>query len=200
MFAEGNESLKTDLNSDSFAQLFLLKKYAGENTASFHCKSSQYSNYLVKSAGSFQEKHLSTTYVAIDRVSGDIAAYMSLATSSALVSSKDKKYLGIEVKPLDNIPAVKVTQLAVDQLYAQRYKNVGKSMIFFARMLACQCSEIAACSMLIVDADVATNPGVDRFYEKCGFQKLKREISQKKKRLGEGVTMKTIPMWSPLFV
>ena len=200
MFTEGDETVKIELNAESFAQHFLLKKYSGENPASFCCKYQQYSNFLTDSAGVFQEKHLSTTYIAVNRLNGDIVAYMSLATSSALVSSKDKKSLGIEIKPMDNIPAIKVTQLAVDQLYAQRYKNVGKNMIFFARMLACRCSEIAACSILTVDADVETNLGVDQFYEKCGFQRLKREISQKRKRIGNDVALKTIPMWSPLFI
>lgn len=51
-----------------------------------------------------------------------------------------------------------------------------------------------------LNAESETNLGVDQFYEKCGFQRLKREISQKRKRIGNDVALKTIPMWSPLFI
>jgi len=135
----------------------------------FSCHVEEYNEYLYNDALHSQDDHIARTWLLRERVSGKIAAYMSLIMDSIKLSFTERELHNLNY-PFKTIPAMKIAKLAVDVTSTARYKGIGSYMIEAAKGKALFCNEdYCAARFMTVDADIEHDKGVLTFYEKNGF-------------------------------
>ena len=135
----------------------------------FSCHVEEYNEYLYNDALHSQDDLIARTWLLRERVSGKIAAYMSLIMDSIKLSFTERELHNLNY-PFKTIPAMKIAKLAVDVTSTARYKGIGSYMIEAAKGKALFCNEdYCAARFMTVDADIEHDKGVLTFYEKNGF-------------------------------
>jgi ribosomal protein S18 acetylase RimI-like enzyme len=135
----------------------------------FSCRIEEYNEYLYKDALRSQNDHIALTWLLRERVTGAIAAYMSLIADAIKLSATEKELHNLNY-PFRTIPAVKIAKLAVSRSFSEIYKGIGSFMVGAAMWKALRCNdEYCAARFLTVDADIEHDKGVLAFYEKNGF-------------------------------
>jgi GNAT superfamily N-acetyltransferase len=135
----------------------------------FSCLIAEYNDYLFEDALRSQNDHVALTWLLRERISGTIAAYMSLIADAIKLSASEKEFHDLNY-PFKTLPAMKIAKLAVSQSSQGKYKGLGSYMISKASALAQICNrQLCAARFLTVDADIEHDKGVLSFYEKNGF-------------------------------
>ena len=149
---------------------FYLEKLSSEKTLGiFMCLINEYNDYLFLDAIRSLKDHIAKTWLLCDKVTGKIAAYMSLIMDAIKLSATEKELHNLEY-PFRTIPAMKIAKLAVDHGFSKKYKGIGSFLVNAAMGIATDCNdEYCAASFLTVDADIEHDTGVLAFYEKNGF-------------------------------
>lgn len=127
----------------------------------FSCGVYPLDRYLRQQAGQDVKRRLGNCFIALDRNTGDIAAYYTLCASSVPVDSLPEA----ETRRLPYyriLPAVLIGRLAVDRRYQGR--QVGAAMIFDAIQRSAGADPAAF--TLLVDAK---DERAAAFYRKHGF-------------------------------
>ncbi|GHU54944.1 N-acetyltransferase [Spirochaetia bacterium] len=157
------------ISSDNFNEYFTIEKLSpGHPIDNFNGDNpNEYTLFFKQDALKHQESHISNTFVLVDKITGDIAAYISLIADAVTLQEDEKEQLQLPAIFFETLPALKIAKLAVSQLYTQKYRRLGSLMIDFARNIADQCNEkFIACRVLTVDADIEYNKELPVFYEK----------------------------------
>ena len=125
---------------------------------SFNCGITEYNDYLTIDALRSISDHIALTWLLIERTNGNIAAYMSLIMDAIKLSFTEKELHNLKY-PFRTIPAMKIAKLAVDRIFAEKYKGIGTYMINSAEHLALSCNENhCAARFLTVDACYSAAP------------------------------------------
>jgi hypothetical protein len=136
---------------------------------SFSCSIAEYNEYLLHEAVRSQQDQMAMTWLFRERVTGRIAAYMSLIADAIKLSVTEKELHNLDY-PFKTIPAMKIAKLAVSALFQKKYKGIGSLMIEMAVHIAAACNrQYFACRFVTVDADIEHNEGVMEFYRKNRF-------------------------------
>jgi ribosomal protein S18 acetylase RimI-like enzyme len=136
---------------------------------SFSCFVPEYNDYLFEDALRSQNDHIALTWLLKERITGNIAAYMSLIADAIKLSVSEKEIHNLNY-PFKTIPAMKIAKLAVSHPAQIKYAGLGTYMINNALALARTCNrQLFACRFLTVDADIEHNESVIEFYQKNGF-------------------------------
>jgi ribosomal protein S18 acetylase RimI-like enzyme len=136
---------------------------------SFSCSIAEYNEYLLHEAVRSRRDQMAVTWLFRERVTGRIAAYMSLIADAIKLSVTEKELHNLDY-PFKTIPAMKIAKLAVSASFQEKYKGIGSLMIEMAVHIAAVCnSQYFACRFITVDADIEHNEGVMEFYRKNRF-------------------------------
>ena len=135
----------------------------------FSCRIAEYNDYLFIDALRSQNDHIALTWLLRERVTEEIAAYMSLIADAIKLSVSEKEAHNLNY-PFKTIPAIKIAKLAVAQQPKEKYKGLGTYMINKALSFARICNrQLFAARFLTVDADIEHDKGFIAFYDKNGF-------------------------------
>ncbi|MDR0584821.1 MAG: GNAT family N-acetyltransferase [Treponema sp.] len=157
----------TENNAGKYFRLMRLD--ASASITAFECRIGEYTDYLKEEALRAQVDHVAITWLLLEETSGEIAAYMSLITDAVKLSTAEKELHRLDY-PFKTIPAIKIGKLAVCEAFRQRYRGLGRLMIYQAAQIATDnVNDYCAARFLTVDADIEHDPGVLAFYEKTGF-------------------------------
>jgi ribosomal protein S18 acetylase RimI-like enzyme len=144
---------------------FRLERLSSEHDRSaFHCREEALNRYFQTQATQDIRRHIANCFVAIEIVTGMVAAYYTLSSASIPVVNFPPE----ETKRLPrypSLPAVRIGRLAVDPRYQGR--GLGAMMLADAAHRAMQAD--AAAYTLLVDAK---NDGAAAFYRHHGFRPL----------------------------
>jgi len=171
----GKKSIVSDKRLFSLQQL-------GEKIKldSFSCSIEEYNEYLFHEAVRSQNDQMALTWLLRERVSGAIAAYMSLIADAIKLSTSEKELHNLDY-PFKTVPAMKIAKLAVSAHFQEKYHGIGSLMVEMAIEIAKACNEqYFACRFLTVDADIEHNESVMKFYRKNGF--IPNEETNNKRR------------------
>jgi hypothetical protein len=140
-----------------------------KSCSEFQCTLVEYNDYLVHDALRSMNDHIALTWLLTERITGKIAAYMSLIMDAIKLSFTEKELHNLNY-PFKTIPAMKIAKLAVDHSFSEKYKGIGTFMIDSAERLAWACNTTyCSARFLTVDADIEHDAGVLAFYQKNGF-------------------------------
>jgi hypothetical protein len=171
---------------------FSLEKLSvSSEIGSFCCKIEEYNQFLKTDSISYEDLHISNTWLLIEKTTKSIVAYMSVISDAIQLSDSEKSECGIELIPFCTIPATKLAKLAVGTHFREKNKGIGSLMIDLAVSLALCCNEYQSSRFLTVDADIEHDPGLIDFYRKNHFT-LNEKMNTRK-------TPKTISMRRDLY-
>jgi hypothetical protein len=161
---------------------FRIERLSAESkTESFFCSIEEYTQFLTKKAFEYQERHISNTYLLIDRDTTNIVAYLSLIADSIRLTDSEKKKCGMDSISFYQYSAMKIAKLAVNQEYKKKYLHIGTFMIKIALSIAVECDrDHISCRFMTCDADIENNPTVKEFYTKNGFEFNEKPNKRKK--------------------
>jgi len=171
--------IKKSIISDK--RLFSLEQL-NEKTrlVSFFCEIEEYNKYLFNEAVRAQNDQMALTWLLRERVSGSIAAYMSLIADAIKLSASEKELHKLEY-PFKTVPSMKIAKLSVSASFQKKYRGIGSLMVDMAIQIAEACNDnYFACRFITVDADIEHNEGVMNFYLKNGF--IPNEETNNKRR------------------
>jgi len=132
------------------------------NRAAFRCGVESLDRYFREQATQDIRRRMSNCFVAVERTSGNVAGFYTLATSG--VSSTELPPSIIKRLPrYQLIPAIQLGRLAVDLQY--RGRNVGAGLLADAALRSARAD--AAAFTLLVDAK---DESAAAFYRKHGFE------------------------------
>jgi len=160
---------------------------------SFCCKIDEYNQFLKTDSKSYEDLHISNTWLLVEKTTKSIVAYMSIISDAIRLSDSEKSECGIELIPFCTIPATKLAKLAVDTHFKEKNKGIGSLMVELAVSLALCCNEYQSSRFLTVDADIEHDPGLIDFYKKNHFvlnekmnaRKMPKTISMRRDLYGE---------------
>jgi len=150
---------------------------------SFHCQIDEYNNYLFNEALRSQDDQMALTWLLRERITGTIAAYMSLIADAIKLTATEKELHQLSY-PFKTVPAMKIAKLAVSTSFQDKYKGIGSLMVDMAIQIAESCNEQHfACRFITVDADIEHNETVIKFYQKNGFIPNEETIGKHRKTI-----------------
>ena len=163
-------SRRTVVNFRNGNTLFIFGQLsANTSLGGFSCRIAEYNDYLFKDALRSQRDHVALTWLLRERITGEIAGYMSLIADAIKLSASEKEMHNLNY-PFKTLPAIKIAKLALNQQLKEKYKGLGTYMINKALVFANICNrQLLAARFLTVDADIEHDKGVLAFYAKNGF-------------------------------
>ena len=178
MNTPGKKSILTD------KRLFSLEQLRGRiHLNSFHCQIEEYNEYLFNEAAKSQNDQMALTWLLRERISGAIAAYMSLIADAIKLTATEKELHNLAY-PFKTVPAMKIAKLAVSTPFQEKYHGVGTLMVEMATEIAVACNEQHfACRFITVDADIEHNESVINFYLKNGFVPNEETTNKRRKTI-----------------
>ncbi len=136
---------------------------------SFKCTEEDLNDFLINDSKDYQKELLSRTYLVVNKLAGDIAAYFSLLNDVIKLDETEKKTrnrINRQIpynKHRSHYPAVKLGRLAVDERYAGQ--GIGRYVLDNLKYIFTHGNR-TGCRFLTVDA-LSSATG---FYECNGFQ------------------------------
>jgi len=161
---------RTVVNYQNGKNIFSIKQLSPDTLLDgFSCRIAEYNDYLFKDALRSQNDHVALTWLLRERITGEIAAYISLIADAIKLSASEKEMHNLDY-PFKTLPAIKIAKLAVNQPLKEKYEGLGTYMINKALVFANICNRhLFAARFLTADADIEHDKGVLAFYEKNGF-------------------------------
>lgn len=117
-----------DFLADDVSSLVIIEKLSVQNlNGSFLVEDAfaEYKDFLYSDALSYQSLFISQTFLLIEKETGAIIAYISLASDTVALNPREKKKAGLEEIPFLFLPALKITKLAV----SKKAENTGMSVL-----------------------------------------------------------------------
>lgn len=155
------------LSDDILSQFRLERLSASSEIGSFYCCIEEYTQFLKEDSISYEDMHISNTWLLVEKSTKNVVAYMSIISDAIKLSGVEKTNCGIESIPFCTIPATKLAKLAVDRNFKK--KGLGTLMINLAASLALSCNDYQSSRFLTVDADIEHDPNLLVFYNKNHF-------------------------------
>lgn len=143
---------------EDFQQKFTIRKLAeDESVSSFDCGDDDLNDFIINDAMLYRKALLAVTYVIVDKLSGEIAAYFSLANDRIglqdFEETKDynrfRRPKFVNDKRLKSYPAVKICRLAISA--SLRGAGIGSKIIQFIKSYFIVDNK-TGCRFLTVDA------------------------------------------------
>lgn len=156
----------------------------GFRVKDFDCGFDEYNSFLSESALVFQRKGITATYILVDKRNSSIIAFFTLSSTAIKLSKIEKNEFELNEVNFNTIPAIKLGMMAVDKKYHEKYKGLGHFtlQLVIGAVNSLLEENTIGCRFVMVDADVKTNPGVDKFYEKFGFKYCQDKQYNRKNR------------------
>lgn len=137
----------------------------------FECGREDYDTYFRRFALQNQKKRISVTWLEVERPSGVVAGYVTLAMNSVAVADASAEL--IQGLPQYPIPTLNVARLAVNQGHQGR--GVGQRLLRFAMVKAVELSREVGCHAVELVAD---GEDLVSYYERFGFVRLRPETTR----------------------
>jgi GNAT superfamily N-acetyltransferase len=128
------------------------------------CGDEDLDDFIRDDAWRLQSEHVAVTYVARDKVSGEVAGYCTLLNDAVRLLTRERKKLGLASDDHPIVPAVKIARLGVS--IDRQGTGVGVLLVRSAYYAARRDDSTSGCRLLTVDAYPTALP----FYEKLGFE------------------------------
>lgn len=135
----------------------------------FECGVEDMNIFLYEHALDYQKWGMSKTHLLIDNETNDILGYISLCSSSILLTPTERT--GYEIKVgFSSIPAINIGKLATSIDHRDKGFHYGSYLLYIAYAYASDAIDAGvAARFLTLDANVENNPTLVEFYEKNGF-------------------------------
>ncbi len=127
----------------------------------FDCGDEDLNDFIKNDAFVYQEKKIATTILFF--YEDNLIGFLSVAADSLRLNLDEKESYAIHQKKLEDVPAVKLARLAVDQNYQKQ--GVGTNILKWCVGYALECSDKIAIRFITVDA----YPEKVNFYQKFNF-------------------------------
>jgi hypothetical protein len=121
--------------------LFVLTRLSAPiKIGEFESPIEEYNDYLTQEAWRSQSEFVAATWLLRQRVSGNIAAYMSIINDAIKLSATEKEIHQLDY-PFKTIPAMKIAKLAVSKSSREQFRGIGSYMIYLAQFIAVASNE-----------------------------------------------------------
>ncbi len=137
---------------------------AEHERSAFRCGEEALDRYFQTQVTQDMRRHVANCFVAIEAVTGEVAAYYTLSAASIPISDLPRE-TAKHLPRYPTVPAVRIGRLAVDQRFQGR--GLGEAML--ADAVARSVKADIAAFMLVVDAK---NDQAVAFYRRYGFRAI----------------------------
>lgn len=127
----------------------------------FDCGDKDLNDFIKNDTSLYQEKKLATTILFF--YEENLIGFLSVAADSLRLNLDEKESYNLHQKKLEDVPAIKLARLAVDNNYQKQ--NVGTNILKWCIGYTLECSDMIAIRFITIDA----YPNKVNFYQKFNF-------------------------------
>lgn len=131
------------------------------DVSKFDCGDDDLNDFIKNDAFMYQEKKLATTILFFYKEK--LIGFLSVSADSLKLNLQEKEGYNIHQKRLEEVPAIKLARLAVDNKYQKQ--GIGTNILKWCIGYILNCSDLIAVRFITVDA----YPKKLEFYNKFGF-------------------------------
>lgn len=143
---------------------YWLEPLGKHNRTSFDCGVRELNSYLRTQVGQDIKRRYSKCFVAVEKSTGEIGGYYTLAMSSVPLSGLPDE-LGKKLPRYPQVPVARIGRLAVDQ----RHQGQQLGAVLLANAIARTAQADVGAYAIVVDAK---DEHAAKFYEHFGFRRL----------------------------
>ena len=173
------------MTEQDFQNKFIIRRLdSSHRVGDFDCHDDDLNDFIRREAIEYEKTLLSITYLVINKTTGELAAYFSLANDKISITdfesktefNRFRKQKFVNEKRLRSYPAIKIGRLAIS--YKYQNQSLGRILIDFIKQYSLR-NRYAGCRFITVDAYINALP----FYIKNDYQFLNNDDEDKNTRV-----------------